>query len=275
MTLAALAAANPRTLPADLHDLCLSVLAEALAARPAPRRLAPGQERICVVTGYTPAWREMGELTAAAWKAYADRHGYGFVCHVADGEDPDGRPASWMRLPLLRDVLTRQGYQRALWVDADALVTNPAVRLESLIDAGQNLQLCWDQNSLNCGVMLMDGSPAMLAHLAEVDGREDLWGEFTRWVEQESFVTTLTHGRHGVKWAELPARAMNAYPGNHRPGDFVLHVGGYPYAQKLAILKRYAAGPRVRAPEAIPADFDPTQEKRRLRGGCCSPPPKD
>jgi hypothetical protein len=36
-----------------------------------------------------------------------------------------------------------------------------------------------------------------------------------------------------------------------------------------------APAPAMPPPAAIPSDFNPADEQRRLRGSCCSPPPKD
>jgi len=89
--------------------------------------------RVALFTAYTSDYR-VGELCARVNRAYAQRHGYGWVCHVgAPRSRCAARHPTWDKVELLLELmggLLEGGSPRGLsprtthlmWVDADAVV---------------------------------------------------------------------------------------------------------------------------------------------------------
>ena len=93
-----------------------------------------------ILTGYDDKMKELGDLTAPRMAAYAERHGFDFLC-VRDY--PAGVPAYWQKM---HDVVHAfdKGYTRVIWLDADQIVTNPefvpghTVGFHASLDWGQD-----------------------------------------------------------------------------------------------------------------------------------------
>lgn len=66
------------------------------------------------------------EMTAPSHRAFAKKHGYVY-CQAPPSEvtvRAEDRSVSWARIPIIQELLT--AYDEVLWLDADALVLNPA-----------------------------------------------------------------------------------------------------------------------------------------------------
>jgi hypothetical protein len=77
--------------------------------------------RSAVCTLATGSHRELFEIARPGLEAYCARHGYDLV--LAHHEMATGRPTSWSKVVLLRDVV--ESYDRVAWIDADAVVVDP------------------------------------------------------------------------------------------------------------------------------------------------------
>ena len=109
---------------------------------------------LCIATLYTSEIASLAERTNPSKFAYCQRWGYVFECH-AGTLDPS-RPPAWSKLRIVRNLLDR--YQWVFWLDADALIMNPEVRAETLLDDRYNLILAkqpgpdpWGNHHLNTG----------------------------------------------------------------------------------------------------------------------------
>jgi hypothetical protein len=95
----------------------------------------------------------MLEVALPRFREYAARHG---LSVVAD-RIPDLRPASYAKIPLLLDLLRE--HESVLWLDADVLVTDLSLDLESTVPPGEMHALCTHRTGEglvpNCGVWLV------------------------------------------------------------------------------------------------------------------------
>lgn len=75
-------------------------------------------------------------------KEYAERHGYDTLMHSEDFEKCKSaleplahliHPPAWAKLPLMMDCLRQ--YDRVVWIDADALIVNHTVSIDSLTNS--------------------------------------------------------------------------------------------------------------------------------------------
>lgn len=67
------------------------------------------------------------KISLPTFRNYAERHGYDVIV----GDEPCERPASWCKVPLLQRLLTTHEF--VLWIDADAIIVDPAVDIESVV----------------------------------------------------------------------------------------------------------------------------------------------
>lgn len=101
--------------------------------------------RAAIVTSFTADYK-LGHLTWPHNKRYADKHGYEFICRIQPPSDwmsdKAKRHPTWdkveLLIALLHDVLRGDELHCAastthlLWIDADAVVVNQEVDIESL-----------------------------------------------------------------------------------------------------------------------------------------------
>ncbi len=71
--------------------------------------------------------------TAGSNETYARTHGYAYRSVIGDFA-PNSRAANFNRYYLLREELDRAHYDWVLWLDADAIIVDHRVRLDSIID---------------------------------------------------------------------------------------------------------------------------------------------
>lgn len=121
-------------------------------------------DNVCMVMAYTAQnakFAEMGAFSSRVNMNYCVKHKYGFRLHTSGFDE--GRHPSWSKLLFLREAL--KDYPWAFWVDADAIVTNPAVRLERFLDdrylmvAGKQNWGSSEWNAVNCGVFFVRNAP--------------------------------------------------------------------------------------------------------------------
>lgn len=181
--------------------------------------------KTCVLTGYTPTgiWRKIGTLTSATMRSYCLKHGYGLRVRL---DAVPGQHPSWSKVHWILEAL--EHHETVLWLDADAAITNPAVRIEDR--AGLDLTLCTDPIGLNCGVIIARRSDWTCQFL------ERLWGErhqaYRLW-EQDAVHRALWRGELDGHLTIRPPRMFNARlpadnrkeedVANWRPGDWIGH----------------------------------------------------
>jgi hypothetical protein len=85
--------------------------------------------KITVVMLYDEGRAILGDVTAPLFKAYAQKHGYQFVCY-RQLFDYRLNP-SWNKLIAVRTQLRESDW--VLWVDADVLLLRDDIRIESVI----------------------------------------------------------------------------------------------------------------------------------------------
>lgn len=106
-----------------------------------------------LVTYATGEHEEFLEIALPSFHEFADRHDYDVV--VAE-PGPSTRPPSWLKVPALKAAL-EDGYEEAVWVDADIVIVDPTVDLDVPDDAWQALvrHHTGDGEVPNCGVWVV------------------------------------------------------------------------------------------------------------------------
>jgi hypothetical protein len=204
------------------------------------QRIAPNQPRFAMATLYTADFAELGKLTSRALRAYAKERGYDAL--VATGSLDLTRPPSWSKLLLVeRYLATNPCCTWIMWIDADAVIANPAKRLEDLIDDSFDFLAAVDLSgcAINAGVFLMRNCSATLEMIrcayAKVQYIHHTW-----W-EQLALNEALRECSDTVRSRVVSRHLLNAFPDEYRKGDFIIHFAGCTLEAKLAGVKRILA----------------------------------
>lgn len=173
--------------------------------------------KLAVVTLYDDDARIYGEITADAKERYCHRWGYGFRRFTKS--DPAKHP-SWSKLAALaRAMDDLPQVTHFFWSDADALIVDTSIPLESFIDDRYQLQLSNDDKGLSMGNFLIRNSPWSKRLLRSLPSYE--WAGDRAW-EQDAMKNYLAancpHPQAHIKYM---GDAFNSYP-QQLPG-FILH----------------------------------------------------
>ena len=178
-------AANLRRLGAvDLASLSERIdLAIALAEPPVAPLLTPNartvayraeqhhQQRGVICSFATGAHVKLLSIAAPTLISYGQRHGWDVVLSTEE-ELPQGRPASWGKIPLIQELMAE--YDLVWWIDADALIVDSTKDVREELDDDKDLFLVehlfeWpDQHAPNAGVMIWRSTAWSKAFLADI-----------------------------------------------------------------------------------------------------------
>lgn len=215
-----------------------SVAAFQVACRPA--RVKPAE--ILFLTAFDSGIATFAEPIARHNEAYARRHGYAFL---AQRDGFDARiPQSWSKILFLRSQLSR--YRWIFWCDADALVVDRRVSLETFLDRRADLifgETVTPVLHLNCGCFFVQPTLFSRLFLRSI-WRHARFFSAHAWFEQAA----VNHVYRRFKLRRLkvvPNRLFNAFAGpcDYHPkafyhdGDFIAHFAGQP--DKSALLAEF------------------------------------
>ena len=211
---------------------------------------------------------ELQELAREPLEDFAARHGYDVV--VEHALRAPERPASWSKVPLLRELLTE--YETAVWVDADAIFVDTSLDIADAVDDDRFLGLVQHryggQDAINCGVLVLRSCPESLAFLDRVWSMTEFVDH--AWWEQAAIMKLLGYRIDERPFAfsrlaaptELFARVQvlshewNSISVDPAPRPRIKHYAGLPHERRRAgmraDLEEYR---RRREAEVTPADF--------------------
>lgn len=190
---------------------------------------------IAVVTLYTESIKTYAEQTAETMRSYCKKHGYQFICH----KDiiVKNRPASWSKIPAIFEAFD-SGADWVFWIDADAIIMNPKVKLESFISkaAGKDIAITEDENSVNCGVFLIRNCEFSTHLLSEIWAMEKhinhIWWE-------NAAMHELYYGDAEIRshFDVFAKNSFNSRMDSYQEGDFVLHLPGIDNQRRTEIIE--------------------------------------
>lgn len=200
--------------------------------------------KIRMITEYSGPITPVGDFTTSLNSKYAEKHGYDFV--VNRNKDRGLYHPSWGKVYLTLEELKKNDVDYVFWLDADALILDYTVKLESLLNYGPidaYLLTGSDTAGLCMGVYFARNMPWTIQFFETLKflGRTNFEGIFSaggaKW-EQDvvkmlyfSFINVYKH----LSW--VPHRVMNSYvDGGFQQGDFVLHAVCLNTEQRLSLL---------------------------------------
>lgn len=207
------------------------------------------EDKICLLTGYDDMYANVGNLTAYVNNLYCFRRGYEHkICRY--GFDVT-RPMAWSKILFIRQTLL--DYKWVLWVDADAMVTNHDIKIETFMQNGGDVFICRDlptQPMFNTGVMLFRHCDFTLKLLDAIWNHTKLAYDFHG--DQKALVEMYETGNLNGRLVWYDTRAFNS-PVLVKPetlngepkekyewvkGDYVAHCSGLTIGRKLSEMIR-------------------------------------
>lgn len=170
-------------------------------------------------------------------RLYCKKQGYDFIC-CTERLDPS-RPIPWSKIKLLETVLDTKKYDWVFWTDADSVVTNFKIKLESLIDDNFDFILTRDFQNLNSGQFFLKNSDWSKNFLKTVYAHEEFINHM--WWEQAAVIYEYDHNESVRRKTKVhPQRSFNSFSKEvmgswfkgdidavyYQPGDFIIHFAG-------------------------------------------------
>jgi galactosyl transferase GMA12/MNN10 family len=206
--------------------------------------------RICLLTAFTPSYRDEFVIARPHFEHYARRHNYDFR---AIENEVAPRHGAWIKIAAIRETLN-EPFDFILWVDTDALIVRKDIDVRSAIRPNIDLHLVWhdlipaihgDPAHYNAGVMLIrvsDWSRAFFDRVWEdpldhkwfdqsvilhLLGYDDLLGIGPDRPNQEARAHVA---RLDIAWNSIPGVAVSDDP-------IVHHYAGLPKSVRVPLLK--------------------------------------
>jgi len=192
---------------------------------------------ICVLTYFDGGGKMAGtpgKISMANKKRYCEMHNYNFFEETIS-LDPE-RPASWVKLLYVQRLLMDPMCEWVFFMDADALITNMSVTMESIV-AGRSEDIFYTKDLAayaNGGVFIMRRTPYVLTFITRVYAEVAFLNHV--WWEQAAIQNILlkNDSRDLGRVARLPQRTMNSFwplakersDVGWRKGDFMVHFAG-------------------------------------------------
>ena len=184
--------------------------------------------RFCLASLADINYDEERRISFMQFWHYCRRHDYGFVYSLQNIDR--ARPPSWSKIPLVLRAMER--YEWVWWADADVLITNPSITLESIVaDAesavpGVEFIIARDripQSRMNCGSWLMRSCDASRKFLQKV------WDHYPHdagfW-EQGACNEMYDAGDWPIKAYWIDRLRIQSFPAEWCEGDFNCHFAG-------------------------------------------------
>ena len=150
---------------------------------------------------------------------YCQKHNYDFINNQENLDTT--RPIPWSKILLINKHLPF--YDWVFWTDADSLIMNYNIQLESLIDLNYDIVISKDTNGLNSGNFLIKNSEWSLTFLSQVYNLTQFINN--PWWEQAAIMYQLKsnnsdYNKH-VKY--INQNLLNSYVKTFKKGDFIIH----------------------------------------------------
>jgi len=220
--------------------------------------------KVLVITGTTDIITDhtSGELpfqvvantTFSSKLNYANMHGYDFLSLNGFGTDKSGKynPTQIGYLRILRVFNNIENYDYIMWIDADALVTNPNMTIEDFQIDDSIFYCSYDWSgyySLNTGNFILKNTPQTKLF---IDAFYEISKNYDMPEEQATInaMYSIPNLKPAIK--VLEHKFLNAVPsvdlvkkdiwGNKpsppcpwKPGDFLVHATGLPNSERVRI----------------------------------------
>ncbi len=212
--------------------------------------------KYAIVTSAPPAWRALTEITNKLKGEYAREWGYHFFFDESFRIDQEqGFPLrGFVKFDLLWHYLPQ--YEWVVWIDADAVITNRAIRLEKFTNCDQDLIIGYDANGHHTTVIFMRNTQLIRDFLWACNNAGKRMFLQHPWHEMEAmryFLQTppyqqivryrsvkelcpILHSEY-EKFG-MPANVARDY--SWSPGDWILHLSALSLERRVQLAQHFA-----------------------------------
>jgi hypothetical protein len=222
--------------------------------------------RILVITSYPSAWQALADITTKTMAEYCTRHGYDLHIDRSDLRDAWFNACTgqrellgikgFIKLDLLLHFLPK--YDVVCWLDADLLITNYEVKIESkmvLVPDTAHITIPADWNGHNSTVIIARNTGLVRRYFWACNntGRKRFLKD--DWVEMEAmryFAQTPPYDKilayRSVKELcpvlgkeyepQVPSWVSQSY--SWEPGDWTLHLSALSLDRRIELAREYA-----------------------------------
>jgi hypothetical protein len=186
--------------------------------------------RNAIATLYLDNYRELADLVNPNKDFYCNLWGYDYLKKTSNftylGFD---------KIKFLRENIENHNW--IWWQDLDSIITNPAIRMESIIEStiegGEDLIISYDRCGINAGSFLVKNSENGIKILDFILSKENDYKNHV-WQEQQVLIENIST-LSGIKIVDQ--KRINSYlnwhygdpvdaPGTWSEGDVLLHLPG-------------------------------------------------
>jgi galactosyl transferase GMA12/MNN10 family len=203
--------------------------------------------RIAILSLYNRAYAHIGKYSELNKLPYAKKHGYDVIIYhqLLD----TSRPAAWSKIVAIQKHLKK--YDWIFWSDADSLIMNNDIKVETLIDDNYDLIITREKGrtTLNTGSFLIKNTAWSHALLRDIYAQTQFMHH--GWWEQAAFLHLLEVNPSLYNQIKiLDQRAMNSHfleshGATYQPGDFVIHFYGDGFSKAKLMSEWYEKSLKV------------------------------
>jgi hypothetical protein len=198
-----------------------------------PLTTRPSQARFAIATLFTPEIADLGRRTSRVMALYAKRHSYKAI--ICKATIDASRPPAWSKLLLIERYLAENpACAWLMWIDADAVITDPTRRLEDLVDDNVDFLAAQDQGPglINAGVFLVRNCPAVFDMFRRAYAKVQYIHH--PWWEQLALAEAMRECAPALRARVVSRRLFNSFANEYQQGDFIIHFAGFSPEEKLA-----------------------------------------
>ncbi len=179
-------------------------------------------KKISMLTMYDEKFKLMGSIAASNKRPYCAKHNYNYF-ESTQTLDPT-RPIPWSKIVMIYQHLPKNDW--IYWSDADSLIMNTEIKLESIIDENYDVIIVKDFfGNINSGSFLIKNSEWSKNYLNQIYNCEQFINHVF-W-ENAAIIYLYQTSEDVRKHTKIvDSRVMNSFVNNYENGDFVIHFAG-------------------------------------------------
>ena len=196
-----------------------------------------------IITLYTESMQSVTDLTIPSHIEFATTNNWHQDAVLVE---PDN--CLWEKMQLICDYLNKD-FDTVLWVDADAMITNPKLQIDWILDKNKNADvfLTADINGLNAGIMyIRNTNRAKQFFYSCTNYGKTLYSDRPNGEQQAIRHFSLAYPYEGIVHYMDDQRHLNSYwegayqyplceKAHWSYGDFILHLPGTPNERRVEI----------------------------------------
>ena len=196
--------------------------------------------RIKIRTNTSPKIKELSDITLVNQIGYAKRNGYDWESYVLDYSRYNDNAIQDM-LGLKAAI---QSVDVLMWVGADVMFTNWAIKIEDILKEGDSVVVARERGGwwpINNDVMIYVNNEKTINYIDRMIADFDIWKQHI-WRQQQHLWNLIIEDetiRNTVRIVD--SQVMNQSMKNWQLGEYIVHFYGLPIKEKIENARSVAA----------------------------------